>query len=92
MKHLEHFRRPSIHPDLTPEECDALIDLLSKKKGTTNQRGGIHRILADLVETKPVPTALPAKRVQKMIDLHPQAQAAFIDMGLQHAEIFKNLR
>jgi hypothetical protein len=50
-KPYSHLIAPRIDiQTLTPAQKKALQDLLSGNIGTTNQRGGIHRILSNLVK------------------------------------------
>lgn len=59
-----HMTQPL--PGLTVEEREALFRLLNGDEGTTNQRGGIRRILTNLV--RPAPLSVPCSVVFKRLE------------------------
>lgn len=64
MKPLRHITRPL--PGLTTAEREALYRLLNGEEGTSNQRGGIRRIIKNLVqpESKDIPMAVIFKKIE----------------------------
>lgn len=70
-----HMTQPL--PGLTVEEREALFRLLNGDEGTTNQRGGIRRILSNLV--RPAPLSVPCSTIYAKL----QAQTAPLRLLLE---------